>query len=186
MTLEPFVCDVNPTGLAKDGGTMQRRALSDMRGVFLDEAARAAMDPDTEVYEFHSAGVPALSTELAFGVSICMPGKVGAEFFMTKGHYHAVLDCAEVYICQSGRGIMLMETPDGRWAAPELLPGQAVYVPGGWAHRTVNIANEPFITLFSLRADSGHDYQTIESKGFRKLIVAEGDGYAVIDNPKWQ
>jgi len=35
--------------------------------------------------------------ELLFGVSIVHPGKVGNEFYMTKGHFHTVLETAEIY-----------------------------------------------------------------------------------------
>ena len=184
MITQPIVISFDETGLSDGAPKLaEKRALSAMKGMFLDETARAAMDQDTVVYEFHTLQTPELATDLAFGISTCYPGKVGGEYFMTKGHYHEIFDCAEVYICRQGRGIILMETPDGQWSAPELMPGQAVYVPGGWAHRSVNIGDEPFVTFFCFRADAGHDYGTIEQKGFRKLVM-ERDGEAVIvDNP---
>jgi len=40
--------------------------------------------------------------------------------------------------------------------------------------------------FFAFRADAGHDYGTIEEKGFRKLVVEEYGKVAVIDNPKWK
>ena len=41
------------------------------------------------------------------------PGKVGDEYFMTKGHFHTILETCEVYYTLSGQGAMLMETPEG-------------------------------------------------------------------------
>ncbi|NCC49100.1 MAG: glucose-6-phosphate isomerase [Clostridia bacterium] len=163
------------------------RHLSAMNGMFHDEAAyQAAMKDNPRIYSFYDMDVPARSTDLAYGTSICYPGKVGDEFFMTKGHYHEIMDTAEVYYCQQGRGLMMMETLDGRWDCKELVPGRVVYVPGGWAHRSINIGDVPFVTFFVFRADAGHDYATIEHNSFRKCVVADQGGYAVIDNPNWQ
>ena len=165
------------------------RKLSAMAGMYADEQAFdemvAASDPT--VYEFYDLGMPDEAGDIAFGTSITYPGKVGDEYFMTKGHFHSILDTAEVYYCLRGRGRMMMENPEGDWEARELTAGVAVYVPARYAHRSINTASdEPLVTFFAFRADAGHDYGTIEVRGFRKLVV-ERDGQAVIvDNPKWQ
>ena len=39
------------------------------------------------VYEFYEMGAPETDGHLAFGSSITYPGKVGNEYFMTKGHF---------------------------------------------------------------------------------------------------
>ena len=39
---------------------------------------------------------------------------------------------------------------------------------------------------YSDRADAGHDYGTIEEKGYRKIVVEKDSEVAVLDNPKWQ
>ena len=58
--------------------------------------------------------------------------------------------------------------------------------PKRYAHRTVNTGNTPLITFFAFRGDAGHDYGTIETKGYRNMIV-EKDGKAVtVPNPKWK
>ncbi|MEZ4768912.1 MAG: glucose-6-phosphate isomerase family protein [Caldilineales bacterium] len=121
--------------------------------------------------KFYDMGVPETAGDVAYGTGITYPGKVGDEYFMTKGHFH-VLDTAEVYYCLRGHGFMLMENPEGDWEAQELTPGKAVYVPGRYAHRSVNISpDEPLITFFAFPGHAGHDYGTIETQGFRKLIV---------------
>ncbi len=166
-----------------------KRYLSQMKGIFADEAAYDALlaKGDTLVYEFHGMPVPEKEGDLAFGCSILYPGKVGDEYFITKGHFHTILDTAEVYYCLGGSGYMLLENEAGDYSAHELAPGQAVYVPKGYAHRSVNTsATEKLVTFFVFRADAGHDYGTIEQKGYRKLIL-ESDGKPVIaDNPKWR
>lgn len=83
--------------------------------------------------------------------------------------------------------MMLMESPEGDWEAREMAPGSAVYVPPRYAHRSINVsATEPLISFFAFRADAGHDYGTIETKGFRKLIVDQNGKPAVVDNPRWR
>lgn len=175
------------TGLSNERSAT-RRYLSHMRGMFADEVALEKMiqENDQLVYEFYELGLPETDKDLLFGTSITYPGKVGSEYFMTKGHFHTILDTAEVYYCLSGRGYMLMEDPEGNWDAQEISPGTAVYVPGRYAHRSVNTGSEPLITFFVFRADAGHDYGTIESKGFRKLLVEKNGGVAIINNPKWE
>jgi len=74
-----------------------KRPLSSMRGIFADEEAFETMlqQNDTLVYEVFEIRRPEEEGELALGVSVVHPGKVGAEFFMTKGHFHSVLETAK-------------------------------------------------------------------------------------------
>ena len=174
------------SGLSPDAKPIQRR-LSQMKGMFLDEPRRAQMQAqeDTVIYEFYDLQVPNTSGDVAFGTSIIYPGRVGNEYFMTKGHFHTVLDTAEVYFCIRGNGYLLMESPEGDVEARELSAGASVYVPGRYAHRTINTsASEPLVTFFAFRADAGHDYGTIESKGFMKLVVERSGKAEIIDNPR--
>lgn len=158
-----------------------------MKGMYANEHAYEAMtvNADPLIYEFHELGVPEKPGNLAFGTSIVYPGKVGDEYYMTKGHFHTILDTAEVYYCLGGKGYMLMESPEGDWAAEPFTPGKAVYVPGRYAHRSINTGTEPLITFYVFRADAGHDYGTIESKGFRKIVIEQAGEAAIVDNPKW-
>ncbi|MGL4650026.1 MAG: glucose-6-phosphate isomerase family protein, partial [Caldilineaceae bacterium] len=136
-----------------------------------------------EVYEFKR---PTVAGELLHGISIVQPGKVGAEYQMTKGHYHEVLETGEVYYCLAGQGVMVMETPEGEWAVEELWPGRVLYVLPRWAHRSVNTGSAgPLVTFFVYPGNAGHDYGTIEQKGFRKLVVEQDGQPQVIDNPRW-
>lgn len=165
-----------------------RRTLSKMKGMFHDQAAYEAQlaKGDTLLYEFYDMGVPDSEKDVAYGTSITYPGKVGDEYHMTKGHFHTVIDTAEVYYCLRGHGYMMMETPEGKTEWLEFLPGKAVYVPGRWAHRSINVhPTEPLVTFFAFPGNAGHDYGTIESKGFRKLMVERDGKPTVIDNPRW-
>jgi glucose-6-phosphate isomerase, archaeal len=175
------------TGLSPNTAPIQRR-LSDMAGMYLDEQRRAEMvtTEDSLVYEFYDMAVPERPGAIAYGTTILYPGKVSEEYFMTKGHFHSILDTAEVYYCLRGKGLLLMENPEGDWEAQEMTPGAAVYVPERFAHRSINTdPNEPLVSFFAFPGDAGHDYGTIETQGFRKLVVNRNEKTEIIDNPRW-
>lgn len=176
------------TGLSKTAKPIAR-PLSTLKGYFADEAAFdvALSKGDPLVYEYFDMGVPETSGNVAYGTTSIKPGKIGDEYYMTKGHFHTVLDTAEVYYCLSGYGGMMMETPEGEVEWREMRQGDAVYVPGRWAHRSINIsATEPFVMFFAFPGHAGHDYGTIATKGFRKLMVDVGGVPTMVDNPRWK
>lgn len=187
--LQGFVVDYDlKTGMSNSEAVTSKRRVSNMRGMFADESATEALiqNGDPLVYEFYEMGAPEKDSDQAFGTSITYPGKVGNEYFMTKGHFHTILATAEVYYCLSGEGFMLLESPEGDWSAQPLKAGAMVYVPPRYAHRSINTGAVSMVTFFCFRADAGHDYGTIETKGYRKLIVEQDGKPAVIDNPKWK
>jgi glucose-6-phosphate isomerase len=165
-----------------------RRRLSSMRGQFHDPEAFARLleREDVVLYEVYEQTRQERAGELLHGISVVHPGRIGDEFFMTKGHFHSVIDTAEIYYCLRGQGRMVMETPEGDWAVEELRPGRILYVPPRWAHRLVNTGSDKdLVTFFVYPGNAGHDYRTIERQGFRKLVVTRPDGPAIVDNPRW-
>lgn len=165
------------------------RRLSAMQGQFQDEHAFIQMlsSEDKIIYEVYEIQRPEVAGELLMGVSIVHPGKVGNEFFMTKGHFHTVLETSEIYYCLGGEGYMVMETPEGDTSVESLSPGKVLYVPPRWAHRSVCTSRqEDLVTFFAYPGNAGHDYGTIERQGFRKLVVDGVDGPEVVDNPRYQ
>ena len=114
--------------------------------------------------------VPEKYGHLYFCISKLQPGLVGDEYFMTKGHYHTVLETAEIYLCLCGKGYMLMKTQKGKFVAEHMRRGRMVYVPPCWAHRSVNTGNAPLVSLCVYPAEAGHNYGDIEKEGFLKRI----------------
>ena len=184
----PFSVDFDFVSGLSGKAESTKRMLSQMKGMFADDRAyeRELSEGDRMVYEFYELGCPEEAGNLAFGTSITYPGKVGNEYHMTKGHFHTILETAEVYYCLSGEGYMMMENPEGDVRVSKLIPGEALYVPERYAHRSVNTGDAPLVTFFVFRGDVGHNYGTIETKGYRKLIVEKDGVPVVVDNPKWK
>jgi glucose-6-phosphate isomerase len=185
----PFTFDlVFPGALPSKFDQHLIRRLSSMKGQFADQPAYAAQlaKEDVVLYEVYELHRPEQAGELLHGISIVHSGQVGDEYVMTKGHFHTVLETAEIYQCLKGEGVMVMETPEGDWAVEALRPGRILYVPPRWAHRSVNTGSqEDLVTFFVYPGNAGHDYGTIETQGFRKLVLAVNGQPQVVDNPRW-
>lgn len=174
------------TGLSEKAEATAR-PVSKMISMFQDQAAAEEMVKagDPCVYDFYELGCPERVGDLAFGTTRLYSGKVGNEYFMTKGHFHTNLMTSEVYYTLSGHGYMMMENMEGDWMAEELRPGEVMYVPRGYAHRMINTGEEELVTFFAFDADAGHDYGTIETKGYRHIIVEENGKPVIKENPRW-
>ena len=163
------------------------RRLSSLRNKFSDSETFHAMlhSGDPLIYEVYENRRPETAGELLSGLSIVHPGRVGNEYFMTKGHYHLVRDTAEVYYCMQGKGALLMENEAGETAVEQFFPGRVVYVTPCWAHRSINTGEEDLVTFFVYPGHAGHDYGTIDATGFRKRLVEQNGLPTVVDNPQW-
>jgi glucose-6-phosphate isomerase len=171
------------------GGSTERyeKRLSELLGLYRDSAAFSAAlaaDSGEPVYWVESSIVQRGPGALTIGVSTVQPGVIGDEFAMTRGHIHANEQEAELYYGIRGSGIMLLDLPDGETRAIEIGPGVAVHVPGGWAHRSVNVGDEALVTVFCYATEAGQDYGIIaDAGGMRSLVVTSPDGWTLRDNP---
>lgn len=185
----PYRIEISSDGELEGRSRRYEKFLKDLGGLYRDDAAYQQLladnGPDKLVYYVHDQKYQDGEGALIVGTSVVLPGLVGNEYAMTRGHIHAISNRAELYHCLSGHGIMLLDTVDGRSEAIELQAGQSVNVPGEWIHRSVNVGNEPFVTLFCYAADAGQDYSIIENAGGMKtLIVHDSPGsWKQIENP---
>jgi|GEM_PF-170505 len=145
------------------------RKLSDLEGCFSDKRAfRKLLKRNPVIYRVWVKKFG----ELSFGITKINPGRVGKEFWMTKGHYH-LKPSPEIYLLLSGRAVLLMQK-GGKSRKVELEPGRPVLVPPGWAHRVVNPGLEPCLFLAIYPSDAGHDYERIMKEGgFRERIFSK-------------
>jgi glucose-6-phosphate isomerase len=172
-------------GTANEELTVQRRLL-DLKGVFADEDAfqQAVATGDNPLIYTVASVTPADGPgQLHYGIGKIMPGRIGDEYYMTKGHYHSWRPAAEFYIGLTGEGMMLLEDEaTGASQAVPLIPNHVVYVPGYTAHRTMNTGDIPLTYLGVYPAEAGHDYGAIATRNFRQVVDAArsqaGDGPA--------
>lgn len=180
--MEPFTLTLEAaTGSLEPSTSSVERHLSDMRGMYadVDKEETLIADGDPVIYEVLQHDVPNENGQLITCTTVIHPGRVGAEYFMTKGHYHAKRDTGEVYLGLRGNGKLLMEV-EGRFSCLDMAPGVIAYVPPFWAHRTVNTGDEPFVFLAVYPADAGHDYGTIERHGFAGRVLDVDGSPAVV------
>jgi glucose-6-phosphate isomerase, archaeal len=172
----------DPSNAALEGQTEQVRRLSALRGSFADEAAYAAALAVGDPVLYSTSGVEESSGDgqLHYVIGSIEPGKVGAEYYMTKGHVHAWRSAAEVYIGLRGEGLMLLEDErTGECVALPLGAERVVYVPGHTAHRTINTGDERLVYWGVLSSEAGHDYGSVAERNFA-LVVVEVDGRPVV------
>jgi glucose-6-phosphate isomerase len=172
----------DPVAGTIEGSEVSERRMSDLHGVYADQAAyeRVVADGDPLVYTVQSVEPGDGEGDLHYGIGTIQPGRVGEEYYMTKGHLHFWRPAAEVYVGLGGSGVMLLEDEDTHDS--RLIPlgaGQIVYVPGFTAHRTMNTGSEPLVYLGIFSARAGHDYAAIAERNFRNVVVATSEGPAM-------
>jgi glucose-6-phosphate isomerase len=182
LAIEKLLSRFDPKSGELEAIAATQRHLSDLRGCFANsaayEAALAAGDP--LLYTVASVAPGDGPGDLHYAIGRLMPGRVGREYFMTKGHFHARREAAEFYFGLSGEGAMLLEDePGNETRLLPLQPHHAVYVPGHTAHRTINTGEDPLIYLGVYPADAGHDYAAVAQRNFRKVVI-ERNGQPVL------
>jgi glucose-6-phosphate isomerase, archaeal len=181
--LDPFttLLDLKLGTLDPERAPAQVRTQADLRGFFQVDPP----DPDELMYRVLPMPVPAENSEIQCSTTILEPGTVGDEYYMTKGHFHTVRDRSEIYLGLAGEGRLVLATEDGRHRVEPISEGTVNYVPGGWAHRSVNVGDQPLVFFAAYVGDAGHDYATIERDGF-PVLVCRDNGPVVRDNPTYR
>jgi glucose-6-phosphate isomerase, archaeal len=183
-SLEQLLSRFDPATGQISGAPATYRYLSDLRGCFFDSAAyELALEAGNPLlYSVASVEPGSGDGDLHYGLGRIMPGRVGTEYYMTKGHFHAWRQAAELYIGLAGEGIMLLEEESS--AASQIVPlrpHQMVYVPGHTAHRTINIGAVPLAYLGVYPAGAGHDYGAITQRNFHKVLIDRNGKPVLLD-----
>jgi glucose-6-phosphate isomerase len=189
--LPPFAAFVNTESLEiqpNTGGYV--KYVRELSGIYADrEHFQQLLERrgDEIAYRVNELRFTERESDLITGISVLNPGKVGSEFFMTRGHLHQRADRPETYFCLAGHGILLMENLEGKVETAEMRPGTLVYVPPFWVHRSVNVGSEIFATLFSYPADSGQNFEIVQKAGgFNSLVVDDDQaGWKLMPNPRY-
>ena len=187
MTQPPFdaLMDMQ-SGVIDEPSHIIERRLSDMPSFFHDQdAVKTLLEKDPVLYTVYVKQHPTAPSLWSVGSTVIEPGTVGNEFYMTKGHYHAKEEAPEVYFTLAGLGRIILQKRSGEIELQNMSPGVINYIPGGWAHRTVNTGKEPLVFLAVWPTDAGHNYGTIEETGFGKLVVDDNGAPSIIHNPRF-
>ncbi len=162
------------------------KRLGDLVGIFLDQQAWSSMSPGTPVYsvEWQQPVPEDTPAGLFWGSTRIEPGKVGSEYFMTRGHFHARRDRGEYYCVVQGRGMLLLMNEERRTRIEIMSPGSLHYIPAHTAHRAVNTGAEALVFWACWPSDAGHDYETIAKRHFSaRVFEREGEPEVVPDEP---
>lgn len=149
------------------------RRLKDIAEIFADAAALATMDPATVIYETYGCPGDGEGEELFYGTTVLHAGRVGDEFFMTRGHFHTHLLRGELCLTIRGRGRLLLMTRDGESRFEEMRSGSIHNIPPETAHRVVNVGDVPLVFFVAWMSDCGHDYASIRKMGFPRVTVTD-------------
>ena len=149
------------------------KTVGDLAGYWHDAQAFARLDQATSLYTTETWFPIEDGTEGAvlWGNTTLFPGRVGDEYFMTRGHWHRKRNRGELVVCVSGHGALVLMNEERETRMERLSPGSTHYVHGHTAHRTVNTGAEPLVFLCAWPADCGHEYDEIRERGFSRLLL---------------
>ncbi len=173
----PVEFDIVNFGLKGSTVHFQTRTLEEIANIFLDQQAVQLIPAQTVVYTVQSWLPVEEGTRggLFYGRSTIMPGKVGNEYFMTKGHFHAKSDRAEFYWGVQGKGVLILMDRDRNTWGEEVYPGSLHYIGSHIAHRLANTGDTNLVVGACWPSDAGHNYEEIAIHGFSARLI-EIDG----------
>jgi glucose-6-phosphate isomerase, archaeal len=152
------------------------KTVGDLKAYWLEP--NQIRDPEEILYRTQTFSCAPDGTEGAvlWGNTTLMPGRVGDEYFMTRGHRHLKTTHGELCVTVSGQGALLLMDEHRNTREEEMTPGSTHWIDGNFAHRTINTGDEPLLFLCAWPADCGHDYDEIERLGFSaRMICVEGE-----------
>ena len=168
-------------GIFSPEGHCVVRRVSDLQKMFYDQqaVAEALANGDWPVYEIRYQQFITSKSDMAIAITRIFPGKVGNEYHMSKGHTHELDDQAEIYMCLSGRGYLLLDTMQGEFEAVPWQAGAVTHIPPMWAHRVVNTGEDLMVYAGIYQVRAGHDYTLVEKQGFAQVAL-ERNGQPVL------
>ena len=151
--------------------------LKDLPNIFEDKDAFSNSDGNKVIYLVQAIFPTKENAEggLFYGKTVIYPGKIGNEYYMTKGHFHEKADRGEFYWGIEGEGMLLLMDENRKTWAEKIYPGSLHYINGYTAHRTVNTGDSILSFGACWPSDAGHNYKEIMDNGFSARLK-EVDG----------
>lgn len=182
----PFTFKLDEDGVVKPYAKKFEWRLSDLKPFFYDKKLVERMlsrGSDPLIYETYWPSWETVEGVIGTGTEIIHPGKIGDEYYHSRGHFHEKAINSEFYVGVKGHGRMLLQSPEGEVVVISMEPNEIAYMPPGWGHRAVNVGRERMCCQFVWLLDSGHNYQVIEEGGFLKLLLERDGKPTLVDNP---
>lgn len=173
------------TGQIEPCSVYEPRHVSNLAEMFFDQDSvqKAIEEGDPAVYEIRHTHFVTRNSDMALGVSTIFSGKIGGEYYMTKGHVHERDDQPEIYYCVRGSGLLLMDDLNGDFRAAPFNTGTIVHIPPQYAHRVVNSGADVLIFVSAFHLAAGHDYAPVRQKGFAYRVCEEDGQPVLVKNP---
>jgi glucose-6-phosphate isomerase len=168
------------------------RTLDDMKNVLQDPNAHSTQNE--LYYMYRNIYLPEdeqtiKNAGVSYDITVIPPGKVGAEYIKTAGHYHAVkagTDVAypEAYEVLNGRALFLLQKMDPLFdkvvtmIAVEANAGDKIVYPPNYGHIIVNIGSEVLVTSNWVGDNFERMYQQVSDR--------HGLGYKFEPNPNYE
>ena len=171
----PAFVNWNDGALQVPGLQKSEKKLGQLTNIFRDQETWQKLDPETIVYRvwWWEPVLPGTEGGLFWGLTEIQPGRVGKEYFMTRGHWHVIRNRAEFYGTISGSGKLLLMDRSGQTWAEDMTPGSLHYIAGEVAHRIVNTGDVPIRVTACWPSDAGHDYDIAQGRGFSARVVED-------------
>jgi glucose-6-phosphate isomerase len=139
------------------------RWLSELKMVLYDQEWAKAAPDDLELYYMYRFLKE--KDGLRYDITIIPPRMLGKEFTKTKGHHHQGF-YGELYIVLEGEGIYLMQKGDENKiedvCAVRAKKGEAVVIPAGYGHVTINPSGKELKTANWMSKDDKGNFNLFE------------------------
>lgn len=187
IPIQPSLAHIDlSSGVIAEAADITERHLSDMPGFFQDQpAVHELLLTDPLMYRVYLTHQGGDANGLYTGTSVIESGRIGREYYMTKGHFHVANTAPEVYLTLRGQGLLLLQTRAGESTVQTMEPGVMNYIPGEWAHRTINTGEAQLVFFAVWPVSAGHDYDSIAHSGFAQLVIAGLNGPEIVANPNF-
>lgn len=183
------------TSIKCDGESI--RSMKDLSVVVADESLKLNDEPAYFMYR----NVRRLGDEKIlkknnqrFDLTVIPNAKLGKEFIKTSGHYHPVklgtaVEYPELYYVLSGQATYLMQKHKKDGSISDVIisrvrPGEAIIMPLGYGHVTINELDEPLVMANWVEANFKSEYGDFETKrGAAYYLYVNGQ---MVKNPNYK
>ena len=148
--------------IIKKRGKLKQVFLSDLKEFLNDKkgAEKILQKSNPLIYTVKSIE----EYQISYGITKINPGKIGKDYFLTKGHYHKEKS-SEVYYLLKGTGLLLLKKEKQKKKI-KLKKNYFHYIPEGHSHRVINTGKTPLEFLSIYQTNSNPDYSKIKKQGF--------------------